>query len=188
MTHAIRLPTITTAHRTFPQGTEPSTVAGACHSSEPRVPSSANFSLHRSWVPEPGHRRRRRSSCESLPKMDIRKISDLLRATIDPNQRQQAEEQLTQARVHVAARPRLGTFSIHLKTFSSFFLIYRYTKSLALLRPYFRSSCQLTSSSLFDKLVSRVKCTVIMTSQLPPSDKNMCWYHAILELRYLSHE
>jgi hypothetical protein len=34
--------------------------------------------------------------------MDIRKINELLRATIDPNQRQQAEEQLTQARAHVA--------------------------------------------------------------------------------------
>jgi len=28
--------------------------------------------------------------------MDTRKLTDLLRATIDPNQRQQAEDQLTQ--------------------------------------------------------------------------------------------
>ena len=33
--------------------------------------------------------------------MDIRKIADLLRATIDPNQQLQAEEQLTQVLTHV---------------------------------------------------------------------------------------
>lgn len=33
--------------------------------------------------------------------MDTRKIADLLRATIDPNQQQQAEDQLTQVRAHV---------------------------------------------------------------------------------------
>ena len=33
--------------------------------------------------------------------MDTRKIADLLRATIDPSQQQQAEEQLTQVRAHV---------------------------------------------------------------------------------------
>lgn len=33
--------------------------------------------------------------------MDTRKIAELLRATIDPNQQQQAEEQLTQVHAHV---------------------------------------------------------------------------------------
>ena len=39
--------------------------------------------------------------------MDTRKIADLLRATIDPNQQQQAEEQLTQVKTRGSVRPLL---------------------------------------------------------------------------------
>ena len=52
--------------------------------------------------------------------MDTRKIADLLRATIDPNQRQQAEEQLTQARAHVVLTHPFSFLSAGFRAWSAF--------------------------------------------------------------------
>lgn len=45
--------------------------------------------------------------------MDTRKLTDILRATIDPNQRQQAEEQLGQVTINVHGKGMMSNKMNH---------------------------------------------------------------------------
>lgn len=93
--------------------------------------------------------------------MDTRKIADILRATIDPSQQQQAEEQLSQV-LNPRGCPLLNYLSYSGEMISLLYrqlfleLFTRFTKSLDLLLLSCKLSCQLMLTCPFDKQVGRI--------------------------------